>query len=220
MVLPSKRQWLGRDLVPSIRRLRSGVPAYVKNRYLHGSMTRIILLNGVGSAGKSSIARALQDITAVPYLHVPMDSFLDMLPARYGENHPDGFSFTPVEGHGGIALQINTGEVAAKALRGMRRAVVALAGQGNNLIVDDVMLDDTWPDYQTLLAPYDVSLVGVFAPLAVLEERERQRGDRMIGLARWQYDRVHQGMVYDLEIDTSTATPEACARKIKQALGL
>ena len=183
-------------------------------------MTRIILLNGVGSAGKSSIARALQDITPVPYLHVPMDSFLDMLPARYWENHPDGFSFTPVEGHDGTALQINTGEAAARALRGMRRAVAALAGQGNNLIVDDVMLDDTWPDYQTLLAQYDVSLVGVFAPLAVLEERERQRGDRMIGLARWQYDRVHQGMTYDLEIDTSSATPEACALRIKQAFGL
>jgi chloramphenicol 3-O phosphotransferase len=102
----------------------------------------------------------------------------------------------------------------------MRRAVVALAAEGNNLIVDDVMLDLTWRDYQTLLAPFSVSLVGVFAPLAILEERERQRRDRMIGLARWQYDRVHEGMTYDLEIDTSSATPEACALRIKQVFGL
>jgi chloramphenicol 3-O phosphotransferase len=182
-------------------------------------MARIILLNGAGSAGKSSIARALQAITSEPYLHVAMDAFLDMLPASYWD-HPDGFTFTPVTEGGGTALEIRTGSVGARALRGMRHAVVALAAEGNNLIVDDVMLDLTWRDYQTLLSPFDVSLVGVFAPLAVLEERERQRRDRMIGLARWQYDRVHQGMTYDLEIDTSSATPEACALRIKQAFGL
>lgn len=182
-------------------------------------MARIIILNGVGSAGKSSIARALQDITAEPYLHVAMDAFLDMLPAGYWD-HADGFTFTPVAERGGTALEIKTGSVAAKALRGMRRAVAALAAEGNNLIVDDVMLGPTWQDYQMLLAPFDVALIGVFAPLAVLEERERQRQDRMIGLARWQYDRVHQGMKYDLEIDTSSATPQACALKITQAFSL
>ncbi|RUX39342.1 chloramphenicol phosphotransferase, partial [Mesorhizobium sp. M4A.F.Ca.ET.050.02.1.1] len=41
---------------------------------------RIVPLNEVGSAGKSSIARALQATTAKPFLHVPMDAFLEMLP--------------------------------------------------------------------------------------------------------------------------------------------
>lgn len=182
-------------------------------------MVRIILLNGVGSAGKSSIARALQAITSKPYLHVAMDDFLDMLPERYWD-HPDGFTFTPVSELGGTAVEIKTGSVGARALRGMRRSVVALAAEGNNLIVDDVMLGPSWADYRTLLAPFNVSLVGVFAPLEVLEEHEKQRQDRMIGLARWQYDRVHQGMTYDLEIDTSSAAPEACALRIKQAFGL
>jgi chloramphenicol 3-O-phosphotransferase len=40
----------------------------------------IVLLNGVGSAGKSSIARALQQITAEPFLYVQMDTFIEMLP--------------------------------------------------------------------------------------------------------------------------------------------
>ncbi len=182
-------------------------------------MARIIILNGVGSVGKSSIARALQDITNEPYLHVAMDAFLDMLPAAYWD-HPDGFTFEPMVENGRTAMAIKTGSVAERALRGMRRAVAALAGAGNNLIVDDVMLGPTWDDYKTLIAGFDVSLVGVFAPLAVLEERERQRKDRLIGLARWQYDRVHQGMAYDLEIDASAATPAACAGKIKDAFGL
>jgi len=43
-------------------------------------IARIILLNGAGSAGKSSIAKALQTLTEAPFLHVQMDTFLDMMP--------------------------------------------------------------------------------------------------------------------------------------------
>ncbi|WP_258588919.1 phosphotransferase-like protein [Mesorhizobium sp. AR02] len=53
---------------------------------------RIIVLNGVGSAGKSSVARALQAITAAPFLHVQMDSFLAMLPDAL-QDHADGFCY-------------------------------------------------------------------------------------------------------------------------------
>jgi chloramphenicol 3-O phosphotransferase len=110
--------------------------------------------------------------------------------------------------------------VAARALRGMRRAVAALAAEGNNLIVDDVMLAEEMEEYRSLLAGFQISFVGIFAPLAVIEERERLRRDRMIGLARWQFDRVHRGRTYDLEIDAASATPEICALKIKEALSL
>jgi two-component system catabolic regulation response regulator CreB len=49
--------------------------------------------NGVGSAGKGSIAKALQTITREPFLHVAMDEFLDMLPETLW-GHPDGIVFT------------------------------------------------------------------------------------------------------------------------------
>jgi chloramphenicol 3-O phosphotransferase len=42
----------------------------------------------------------------------------------------------------------------------------------------------------------------------------------MIGLARWQYERVHRDMTYELEIDTSQATPMECAELIKRKFGL
>jgi len=47
-----------------------------------------------------------------------------------------------------------------------------------------------------------------------------ERGDRMIGLARWQYNLVHKGKRYDLEVDTSSTTPMECAALIKEALRL
>jgi chloramphenicol 3-O phosphotransferase len=71
--------------------------------------------------------------------------------------------------------------------------------------------------YRELLAQREVHFVGLFAPLDVLEARERERGDRLIGLARWQYHRVHSGMTYDLELDTSIASPRVCAHRIKTA---
>ena len=180
---------------------------------------KIILLNGVGSVGKSSIAKALQTITTEPFLHVAMDSFLEMLPEAY-QDHPDGIAYETVHENGKPLVVIRVGPVGERTLRGMRHAVAALAAQENNLIVDDVLIGDDAAAYSNLLSPFDLITVGVFAPLEVVEARERERGDRLIGLARWQYDRVHAGMTYDLDVDTSTATPMACAEKIKQAFRL
>lgn len=181
--------------------------------------SRIILLNGVGSVGKSSIAKALQSIAQDVFLHVEMDAFLDMLPER-SFGHPDGLVFEPIQEDGKPSIAIMTGPVAERVFRGMRHAIAAMAEQGNNLIVDDVMLGRDAADYGTLLAGFEVYWVGVFAPLEILEARERQRGDRTVGLARWQYDRVHKGIAYDLEIDTASATPLACAELIKSRFRL
>ena len=43
------------------------------------------------------------------------------------------------------------------------------------------------PEYRGLLASFHIAWVGIFAPLDVLEAREAGRGDRLIGLARWQF---------------------------------
>lgn len=182
--------------------------------------SRIVLLNGAGSSGKSSIAKALQGIAAEPYLHVELDAFIDMLP-EVSFNQPDGIIFETQQVDSHAVVAIRSGALAARAMRGMRHAIAAMATQGNNLIVDEVMLgEEKAADYARLLRPFEVFLVGVFAPLDVLEARERQRGDRLIGLARWQYDRIHKGMHYDLEVDTDTESAMACAELIKQRFRL
>ena len=75
-------------------------------------------------------------------------------------------------------------------------------------------------EYRDLLRAFDLRLVGLFAPLDVLEARERARGDREVGLARWQYGRFHRGIAYDLEVDTAAAMPADCARLIRDTFGL
>jgi chloramphenicol 3-O phosphotransferase len=129
--------------------------------------------------------------------------------------------FEPVRDPGGPSLAIATGPVMDRAMHGMRRAVAAMAAAGNDLIVDDVMLGrGEADDYRALLAGQEVRFVGLFAPLDVLEARERARGDRLIGLARWQFDRVHAGVAYDLRLDTAVDAPAACAERIKAAFRL
>jgi len=62
------------------------------------------------------------------------------------------------------------------------------------------------------------SLWGVKCPLQVPEQREAERGDRNIGTARYQYDRVHAHGLYDVEVDTSVLDIDECVKTIMEAL--
>jgi chloramphenicol 3-O phosphotransferase len=101
----------------------------------------------------------------------------------------------------------------------MRAALATFARTGNDVLVDDVFIDPEWLDsWRRELGDLEFLLVGVVAPLHVLEERESARGDRVLGEARAQVDVIHQGIEYDLIVDTSRQSPEDCAHAILVAL--
>lgn len=179
----------------------------------------VIILNGVSSVGKSSTAKALQDIAAAPFLHIALDDFLNMLPRRVFDN-PEGITFEKTPNSGGPCVAVRTGPVVERVLSGMRRAVMAMATAGNNLIVDEVMWADQAVDYRALLSNCELRFVGLFAPLDIVEERERRRGDRDIGLARWQHDRVHRNVHYHLKLDAVALSATERARAISEAFEL
>lgn len=180
---------------------------------------RVVLINGVGSVGKSSTARELQRIAAAPFLYVSMDQFVDMVPARlFGS--PEGLLFEPGEDGGRPSIAISTGASFERVMAGMRQAIAAMADHGNNLIVDEVFWNGEEQEYRRLLRNHKLHMVGLFAPLDEIEERERARGDRAIGLARWQFDRVHRGVEYDLKIDMSAAGAAEAAVSIRDAYDL
>jgi chloramphenicol 3-O phosphotransferase len=167
-------------------------------------LEHIILLNGTSSAGKTSTATQLQKVLEQPYLHVSLDTFLGMFPASWVATEPD----FP-----------GTGPLAQRLFSGFHHSLAALAGVGNPLIVDHVLVEPSWlKECVEVLAPFSVFFVGVRCPLEVLEQRERGRGDRLIGLARVQFERVHAHASYDLEVDTSLASPSECAAQIQQAV--
>ncbi len=202
----------------------------------------VVVLNGTSSAGKTSIAKALQEIMDEPYVHTGVDHFLPRLPAKFsvtsdGHNPDSAPYFLLVYSGGaqrmvaareegdavygsGILTEVRIGPKGVALLAAMYRGLAALAMAGGNVIVDDVIYDP-----RVLGAAVDalhdlrVLFVGLRLPREVAERRERERGDRGPGGAAAFYDLVHAHGVYDLELDTSAYSPMECAQKIKEELG-
>ena len=177
----------------------------------------VILLNGPGSVGKTSVARRLQEILPECYLLAQVDAFMEMLPPSSWDT-PNGVWFEIMEENGERVVRAASGPAAERALFGMREAVLAMVVCGNRVIVDEVAESDVMDHYRQLLKGYDLKCVGLTASLVELERRERLRGDRLLGLSRWQHERVHHGVEYDLVVDTTECDHKEVADIIVSAL--
>ncbi len=190
----------------------------------------IILLNGPSAAGKSSIQNELQKQFQHLYLKAGIDTFFDALIAEpdlsnfeqtksFAQYTPDGVLIRKAtlskDAEGFPIVPLEIGPAGDKIISGMHSAIAAYGERGNNMVVDYILYKPEWlPDLVQALKNNRVYLIGVKAPLEVLEEREKKRGTSPVGHARSHYHTVHQGMLYDLEMDVSHMTPEQSARKI------
>ncbi|MBW4083112.1 chloramphenicol phosphotransferase CPT family protein [Paenibacillus sp. S150] len=154
----------------------------------------IILLNGVSSSGKTTLAKAL--IKSLPdYFHYSLDDF-DIVIEHMEDREHD--RLIPVETE-----------------YFFHRSIAMFADRGINLIVDHVLhYHFTSEDFAVSLFGYSVLRVGVHCPADELERREAARGDRRIGQARDQLEFVHKEEVYDLEVDTFIDGLESCCTHI------
>ncbi len=190
------------------------------------SAGRIILLNGSSSAGKTTLARAIQVARREPWFHLALDQFRDGMPPAYrGLNSPEGtpgargLNVVPIDHDGGRITAIRFGDVGRRMLQGMHRAIAAFAAAGNDVIIDDLFLEtDTLDDYLDALDGFSVLFVAVRAPLDVVQEREASRPGRFPGTALSHFEAVHAHGIYDLEIDTRQNSPEACAAEVSARL--
>jgi chloramphenicol 3-O phosphotransferase len=164
----------------------------------------IILLNGVSSAGKTSLARALLDVLDGPYGHVSIDAFEGM--ARQRLALPDAQDF-----------------YAACLIPLLHGSAAAFAAAGVGVVVDTILTADSWiDDAAWRFAPFRTLFVGVHCAPAELRRRERVRRDRGGGRAEARLPLVHPLIQtrggYDLDVDTTTVAPEVCARQIAHHL--
>jgi chloramphenicol 3-O phosphotransferase len=179
----------------------------------------IIVLNGTSSAGKTTLAKALQDALPEPYLAWGIDTVVYALPRRYlgplWSTDVFSYGYAP---DGSIAA-IHPAPYGDRLVRGLHAAVAALARAGIHVIVDHVLLAPAWAaDLAAAFAGLDVVRVGVLCPLAELQRREKERGDRTLGQARAQFDLVHAAARYDVTVDTSRADPAGCAARVLAVL--
>ncbi|WP_084774087.1 chloramphenicol phosphotransferase CPT [Nonomuraea candida] len=170
--------------------------------------THVIVLNGASSSGKSGISRCLQAVLPDPWLALGVDNMVEALPASLQASEK-GIEFSP-DGAVNVGSAFMALDVAWTA------GIAAMARAGARVIVDDVFLGGAGSQqrWQKALTGLNVLWVGVRCDSKVAAGREIARGDRPQGMAALQAEVVHQGVVYDLEVDTTHTEALVCAQTI------
>jgi chloramphenicol 3-O phosphotransferase len=191
----------------------------------------IILIGGLSSSGKTSVARELQSLLAerdqCPFVHMPIDLLMSMLPEQWFsmnahakiERHPSGITFIDQRDEQGPKTKIQVGEVAMRLLSVYFLTLKLLASKGNNIISDAVFNSDFLRVAAHELADFRVYSIGIVCPLEITQEREKKRGAAdggYIGLSRWYFEETdtHKHDYYDLSVDSSCNTPQEVAQMI------
>lgn len=165
-------------------------------------MAQVIFLHGASSSGKSTIAKALQAGIEKPFWHISIDHLRDSGVLPLSRFRSGDFVWA---------------DARQAFFNGFHASLASYADAGNDLILEHILDTDGWLEaLRGLLANHDVLFVAVHCPLDVLIEREKQRGDRPIGSALRDFETIHVGKAYDLELD-SRAGIEANVERVLAA---
>jgi len=191
---------------------------YIQNNHKKGS---VIILNGPSSVGKSSIIRSFQNKNNKVWLGIGLDKFfVDLLPSKFyleakPEHHTVMQGVASVDAKGNKVFNLYIGKEGQKVIKGMHRAIREYVRAGNNVIVDYINYDPFWiKDLKKSLKGIKVIFVKINASLKTIEEREKNRATSPQGHARSHYHTVHQGINYDLTINTDHKTVDEASEEI------
>ena len=117
---------------------------------------------------------------------------------------------------GTLLQHIQLGTYARRISQLLKNMVVTMLDNGFNVIVDEVCVGENsdMADWKSMLASYRVLYVGINTSVATLEQREKARGDRILGSARAQWQDVHKGAKYDVGINTDELCLADCVGRI------
>lgn len=156
----------------------------------------VFVVHGASSAGKTTIAKALQTALGNQCVYLGIDALWSSL--------PPGLS------------------VGAKVFGDLTEVLFAQAAQWSRLGYD-VVVDTVFEDRSNVAAcarhggGHATYLIAVMCSVEILEQRESARGDRRPGMARDQASRVHTHVAHDVAVDSSELPPNACVAAILEA---
>ena len=164
---------------------------------------RIIFLNGVTSAGKTSIVEALQERDDVFFYVVANDLFQEMVGDKF--------------------LREDYWKYLSEVIIMMYHTAKLYSDMGKNVLIDGILVerDEIKPHYQQLmeiLKENPLDIVEVYCPLDICRERNIARGDRYETQSEEQHELMAQNIKYSLRVDTSVNSPEECAEMIVKEL--
>jgi chloramphenicol 3-O phosphotransferase len=180
----------------------------------------VLILNGTSSAGKSCISDILREkISAKNVLFLGIDDFVNMLPPYLvGETikASSGFQFY-LEGGG---FNIKVGNLGNIVIRQMHNFAENLLRSGLNVIIDHVVLTKSWAHDLEGLSKTGAKIfyVLVTCDIKELKNREKIRGNRLVGLASGLKHVESNIEHYDLVVDTTFRSPKESVEMILQYL--
>lgn len=164
---------------------------------------RIIFLNGVTSAGKTSIVEALQKREDIFFYVVANDLFQEMVGEEY--------------------LRRDYWKYLSEVIIMMYHTARLYSDMGKNVLIDGILVEreEIRPHYRQLLEilkdnPLDI--VEVYCPLDICRQRNLLRGDRYETQSQEQYDLMTENIQYSVSVDTDMHSPEECAEQIVREL--
>lgn len=168
-------------------------------------MSKLVVLNGTSSSGKTTVARAFQDAAPSVYLNFSIDSILSALPPSVLARIVTGLPLTDVR--------------LADLIRAFYACTRELLRMGHDLVIDHAVTARYHAE--GLLAAcegHETLIVRVDCPITVIRDREAARGDRLLGVADQQFASIDAWLEYDLVVDTSKQSPSEAAASILDAL--
>ncbi|MDE6566561.1 MAG: chloramphenicol phosphotransferase CPT family protein [Lachnospiraceae bacterium] len=164
---------------------------------------RIIFLNGVTSAGKTSIVEALQERDDIFFYVVANDLFQEMVGDKY--------------------LRQDYWKYLSEVIIMMYHTAKLYSDMGKNVLIDGILVEreEIKPHYKQLLEilrdnPLDV--VEVYCPLDICRQRNIIRGDRYETQSEEQAALMAKDIQYRVKVDTSVHSAGECADMIVREL--
>ena len=166
---------------------------------------RVVFLNGVTSAGKTSIVEALQSRREVFFYVVANDLFEEMI----GEDY----------------LREDYWRYLGEAIILMYHTAKLFSDLGKNVIIDGILVEreGVSPHYAQLceiLRENPLDIVEVYCPLEICRQRNIARGDRYETQSEEQAALMAKGIRYSMRVDAGLLSPEECADAILRELFL
>lgn len=171
---------------------------------------RVLLLQGPSSAGKSTLARAMQRTFQECWWQVEADDVTRMWPMW----QPSGWWEPSAEErpHGSWNPDVRL----RQWLDVYWNAIALVAGTGANVIAVGGWLKTEWlVQAAHAFDGLDALCVGVYCPLEECERREIARGDRGPGYARSMYKAVFEHAPFDIDVYTHAMSADEAARHIE-----
>ena len=159
----------------------------------------ILYLNGVTSAGKSTIAKEIQKKSELNFYHLSHDIFQQMVSPKF--------------------LRQNYFKHLGEAILQAYQTAKLMSDNGINIIYDGMILElgELKPHHQkikTIFKDSNIKFIEVYCPLEICKQRNIERQDRGANQSEEQSQIMAKGVEYDISVDTSVNSAEQCAKII------